>query len=210
MAIDGNATAGAEGGTGAPAAGAAGRLLDRPLPPGYREEWTRHFARRMDEDVPVAEAARERRVLVFRLADEWLALPAEVVQEITEPRPVHSLPHRDNALVLGIVNVRGELLVQVSLATLLGIGPRRSRPAGERTPAFPRLVVIGGGGHRTAFAADEVHGLHTAAAKDVLDLPATVGKASSAFAAAIIAWNGTTVGELDARLVLDALDRGIS
>ena len=78
-------------------------------------------------------------VLLFRLQAEWLALPAQVFQEVAERRPVHSLPHRRQGIVLGLVNVRGELLLCVSLARLL----RRNDPSQPeaRQAAYDRLLV---------------------------------------------------------------------
>ncbi|GAB4071535.1 purine-binding chemotaxis protein CheW [Ancylobacter sonchi] len=189
---------------------AASRLLDRALPPGYREEWARYFAEVPDEEA-AAEASEvaERRILVFRLADEWLALPAGLVQEITEPRPRHTLPHRRDQLVLGVVNIRGELLVEISFAALIGLGEAEGE-AESRITAFPRLVVLGHDRRRVAFRVDEVHGLHQHAARDVLALPATIGKAASSFATSMIAWQGRMLGRLDGELVLDAVDRGIA
>src|SRR2546422_1979826 len=37
------------------------------------------------------------------------------IAEVAERRVIHSLPHRRTGIVLGVVNVRGELLVCVSL-----------------------------------------------------------------------------------------------
>jgi chemotaxis-related protein WspD len=187
----------------------ADSLLDRPLPAGYREEWAKHFAQpeRSDAD---EEGADERTVVVFRIGDEWLALPAHLFDEVAEPRRYHSLPHRRDNLVLGIVNVRGELLVCVSLGALLGIGEARTADGGGRTTAFERLVVIGRDSRRLAFPVDEVHGIHRYTGRDVLDVPATIGKSASSFAVALIAWKGGTVGRLDDKLVLDALDRSIA
>ena len=135
----------------------ARRLLDRPLPPGYRDEWTRHFALR-DEKAPEGEEIDS--VLIFRIGEEWLGLPAGICREIAEPRPVHSLPHRRSEAVRGIVNVRGELLICISLPALLGIGAASSSRGGERIAVFPRLVVTGEEAKHVAFEADEVHGLH--------------------------------------------------
>ena len=65
-------------------AAAGRRFLDAPSPPDYLEEWTERLA------APVEEAAADLvSVLVFRLADEWLALPVAVLVEVTPPRPVH-------------------------------------------------------------------------------------------------------------------------
>ena len=89
---------------------AAHRLLDRPLPEAYRQEWTRHFAQIEKVQPPARKSA-----VVFRLKAEWLALPTHAFQEVGERRPIHSLPHRRDGIVLGLVNVRGELLVCVAL-----------------------------------------------------------------------------------------------
>ena len=47
-------------------------------------------------------------------------------------RLIHSLPHRRQGIVLGLVNVRGELLICVSLARLLGIVPDPHPPSRGR------------------------------------------------------------------------------
>lgn len=192
---------------------AASRLLDRPLPPGYREEWARYFAAVAEadrEENSASEGAESRRILVFRLADEWLALPAGLVAEVTEPRPRHTLPHRRDALVLGVVNMRGELLVEVSLASLIGIGEAQGGPRESGIAAFARLVVIGREGRRVAFRVDEVHGLVQYAARDLVELPATIGKSASSFATSMVGWQGRLLGRLDGALVLDAIERGIA
>lgn len=114
----------------------ARKLLDRPLPPGYRDEWTQHFAGR-DEKAPEGEEIDS--VLIFRIGEEWLGLPAAICREIAEPRPVHSLPHRRSEAVRGIVNVRGELLICISLPALLGIGGASASRSAERIAIFPAL-----------------------------------------------------------------------
>lgn len=129
-------------------AAAGERLLDREPPAGYREEWTRHFAAAKAE-----AAAGKQSVVVFRIASEWLALPTLVLQEVVERRAIHSLPHQRNPLVLGLANVRGELLVCISMPDLLG-GEDRPRESGQR------LLVTGWRGQRTAFPVDEVYGIH--------------------------------------------------
>ena len=64
-------------------AAAGRRFLDAPSPPDYLDEWTARLA------APGATAATgdESSVLVFRLGDEWLALPVGVLVEVTRPRP---------------------------------------------------------------------------------------------------------------------------
>src|SRR5438067_7911072 len=128
------------------------QLLNRPLPPDYRREWTEHFARRKKTAAPAKISA-----IVFRLESEWLALATQAFQEVAERRRVHSLPHRRLGLVMGLVNIRGELLICVSLSRLLGLDKKR---AGEtRRGLFERLLVVNWDGSRLTFPVDEVHGI---------------------------------------------------
>ncbi|MBZ9935260.1 chemotaxis protein CheW [Mesorhizobium sp. BR1-1-16] len=193
------------------AGASASSLLDRPLPPGYREDWARHFADTAAVSNRVADSASaDQTVVIFRIGAEWLALSTALFHEIAEPRRIHSLPHRRDDMLLGIVNVRGELLVCVSLAALLGIGDGPSSQRSDRIKTFARIVVIGREGRRLAFPVDEVHGIHRYAEADLTATPATIGKAAARFATAMISWQGRSVGRLDDQLVLDTLDRSIA
>src|SRR5262249_49367640 len=77
---------------------AATELLNAALPGTYLDEWTSHVARAKVDDV----AVDTRSVVVFRIGDEWLALATPVVIEVAATRPIHSLPHRQNRVVLGL------------------------------------------------------------------------------------------------------------
>ena len=89
-----------------PVYSAAGlQLLNRPLPADYRREWTEHFAQKQKLSTPLKTSA-----LIFRIDREWLALPTHAFQEVAERRAIHTLPHRRQGIVLGLVNIRGELL----------------------------------------------------------------------------------------------------
>src|SRR5437867_12489360 len=58
---------------------AAGRnFLNALSPPGYVDEWTERLAAPLE-----VAAANLQSVFVFRLADEWLALPVAVLVEVT-------------------------------------------------------------------------------------------------------------------------------
>src|SRR5262249_47250193 len=83
-------------------AAAGRRFLDAPSPDGYLDEWTDRLAEHADE-----LSCDLLSVLVFRLADEWLALPIQTLVEVTPPRPVHRVPYR-TGLLAGLVNIRGE------------------------------------------------------------------------------------------------------
>ncbi|BCP55749.1 chew domain protein [Kaistia sp. 32K] len=183
-------------------------LLDRPLPPEYRAEWALHFA---SEKAIESEVEEERAAaVIFRIGEEWLALSTAVFEEVAEPRRVHTLPHRRNGVVRGIVNVRGELLVCISFATLLGIDKDVAVERRDRSLHFERMVVIGRANGRIAFSVHEVHGIHRYERSALSPVPGTVGQAVSSFTTAVLNWQGRTVGLLDEIRLLDAIDRNIA
>src|SRR5580765_4549406 len=125
------------------------QLLERPLTVDYRREQTEHYATRKKLTTPAKLS-----VVIFRLGSEWFALPTQVFQEVSERRPMHTLPHRRRGIALGLVNVRGELLVCASLARLLGFEERR--PLGIRPGQVELLLVVNWRENRLAFPVDEV------------------------------------------------------
>lgn len=185
---------------------AAEQLLDRELPATEIAEWTQHVA-----------AAREVReadtnaAVVFRVGPEWLALPAGLFEEVADPRPIHSLPHRRNEIVLGVANIRGELRVCVSLARLLKIemGVERRKRAERTGKGYPRLLVIRREGSLVAAPVDEVHGVQRYHPRNLRDVPATLGHAS-AFTRSILNWEQVSVGMLDDQLLFYAIDRSLA
>jgi chemotaxis-related protein WspD len=178
-------------------------VLDRPLPPEYRRAWSEHFAQEKPLATPATTSA-----LLFRISAEWLALPTHVFQETAERRLVHSLPHRRQTLVLGLVNIRGELLICVSLGQLLGLDriPVRQEPRA----AYDRLLVANWDGHRFVFPADEVRGIHRFQMSDLTEPPATLAKSRLSYTQGILRWQGRAVGLLDADLLFSALNRGLT
>ena len=75
----------------------AGRnLLERALPEAYKDEWGNILVKKKGEE-PVGAIA----VVVFRIASEWMALPAGLFAEIIEDVSIHTLPHRKNPYIVG-------------------------------------------------------------------------------------------------------------
>jgi chemotaxis-related protein WspD len=108
---------------------AAGQqLFEREPSAEYLEECTRQLAEEVSDEVADTMA-----VVVFRLGEEWLAFDVGVVVEVAEPRTVHRIPHRSNELMKGIVNIRGELQLCISLHHLLGIAAV-AEPIAPATP----------------------------------------------------------------------------
>ena len=179
------------------------QLLDRPLLAEYRRAWTEHFAQEKKLAVPARTSA-----LLFRIHTEWLALPTQAFQEVAERRLVHSLPHRRQDIVLGLVNVRGELLVCVSLGRLLGLD--RITPRETQRTTYDRLLVAKWDGHRFVFPADEVCGIHRFQTPELQEPPATLAKSKLSYTQSILYWQGRAVGVLDADLLFSSLNRSLT
>lgn len=178
-------------------------LLDRPLPAQYRRAWTAHFAREKTVASPSNSSA-----LLFRISSEWFALPTRAFQEVAERKQVHSLPHRRQGLVLGLVNIRGELLLCISLGHLLGVERLPGREA-LRTEHH-RLLVCNWEGSRLTFPVDEVHGTHRFHTQDLKTPPATVANAAASFTQGILHWQERRAGFLNAEALFGALNRSLT
>src|SRR5690606_543536 len=148
-------------------------------------------------------------LFIFRVGAEWLALPTPIFEEVAELRSIHSLPHRSGGAVLGVANVRGELLVCVSLGKVLGLENAAASTRARQSPAPPRLLVIGNDGRRLAFPVEEVHGIHRVQAGELRDVPATVARAAATHSRSVFAWRQHTVGLLDAQGLLHTLNRSL-
>lgn len=181
------------------AAGAA-RLLDVEVSADYLAEQTRRYAQAKSVTRPGAQS-----VVVFRLGAEWLALPTALFSEIAPLRPIHSLPHRRDRIVTGVANVRGELLVCVSLGAALGLGTADASPA-----AGARLAVIAREGDRFVFVADEIAGLRRFDEDQLTPAPATLAHAQATYTRGLLEWQGRAVGILDDQLLFYTLNHSLA
>jgi chemotaxis-related protein WspD len=183
----------------------ASELLRELAPDDYAAEWTSFYARPQQTLERGAES-----VVIFRVEQEWLALPTSVVTEITNPRPIHSLPHRRNGIVLGLANIRGELLVCASLKTVLRLDSQADEERAANPAGYPRFLVIRRDGLRTVCPVDDVQGVEAVSPADLKELPATIARSSAAYSHRLLNSNGRSVGVLDAQLLLATLKRSFA
>lgn len=184
---------------------AAGRLmLEKPLTDRYRRQWAELLARPPE---PV-EACHES-VLLFRLGDEWLALPSGLVREITAMKTIQSLPYQASDLIKGLVNMRGELQICASLGRLLGLEPASDEHAVDRE-VFERLIFVARDQERFVFPVSEVEGIHRYAAEALRPIPVTVSKAKNTYTVGVLEWKDRHIGVLDHELLFYTLSKGLS
>ncbi len=181
-------------------ASAARGFFERRAPEGYLEEWAGLLGR--PAEMASADSAA---LLVFRLGREWMAMALSAVSEVTSPRPVHRVPHRTNRVLSGLVSLRGQLQLCVSMHGLLEIDP--PDPADD-PPANPRLVVIRWKGEAWAFPAEEVVGVQHVLRDRLGKIPSTLANPAGSFSRGVFAWGeGRSVDVLDEPRVFEALRR---
>ncbi len=151
-------------------------------------------------------------LLIFRIAEEWLALEVNAIVEVAATRPVHRVPHRRNRALSGIANFRGELHLCVSLRALLKIDPSTGSspsadgtvPAGESSA---RMIVCQRAGQCWAFAADEVVGVHRIRIEHLANAPSTIARCAHRLVNAVFSWEDKSVGRLDAHRLFDSMEQ---
>ena len=185
-----------------PVYAAAGRsLLDRNPPDGYVRDWTGLLAQEKKNQIEGSLPA-----MIFRLGLEWMALPVELFREVTPVRAVHRLPHRSNRTLLGLVNIRGEIMLCVSLKGLLGV-EENPEDSVDRARSFRRMAVLIRERDQWVVPIDEIHGIERFSAGQLQKAPVTIEKAAVKFTKGMLPWKDKSVGLLDGELLFYALRR---
>ena len=178
-----------------PVFSAGGRtLFEREPPSGYAAEWTKVLALPKPVEAPGTLTAT-----VFRMGEEWLALEVAHVVRVGEARPIRRVPHRSGEVLLGLVNLDGELVLCASLASLLGVAD----VAGAPPPG--RFLAVSLAGERWVFPVDEIDGVHRLEEEGLGPLPSTLSEARARHARGLARTSGRTVTLLDAERLLAGL-----
>ena len=123
-----------------------------------------------------------------RVADEHYALPVADVLEVAELGDVTPVPGAGPA-VLGVRNLRGQVLPVVDLATIFEVAPGKAE----------RIVIAERGGLRAGLAVDAVAGVE--------QLPEATEEVGSGHLVGAALADGALVGVIDVESVLAAVQR---
>lgn len=169
-------------------------LLQREVPDGYAADL------QTDAEGPPSVSGHERSYVVFRIWDEWFALPAASVREVATARTIRRVAHRIGGTVLGLTNVRGQLLTCVSLRRVLAL-------EGDdlRTNRGSRLLVAERAGEAWGFPVDEVDGVKRFGDRAIEPMPATVPDELARFHRGLVVVGQARAAVLDPDAVFDAL-----
>ncbi len=182
-------------------AATAATLLDRDKRGTTDDDWKRDFA---------AEAAAEQRktrsAILARLGTEWFALPILLLDQVTEHRRIHSLPHRRSPAVLGMVNVRGQLLICLSLAQVLGIADDATPEGDDRR----RMIVMRCAGGRVVVPVDEVQHNCRFHEGELLPQPATVRRSQAAYTLGLLKVGHRMAALMDGDRLAEAMEQSLA
>ena len=178
-------------------------LLERELSEEYRNEWGQIFAVKKIE-APVGTVA----LVIFRIEDEWLSLPAKLFAEIVDMRPVHTLPHKRNPVLLGLINIHGEIQICVSLKELIGLESEKGNEQIEKKGQALMMMVIKND-ERWVFPVNEISEIYHIHPDILQNVPVSVTKSKSAFSKGIFKWKNRNVAFLDDELLFYTLRRNI-
>lgn len=208
----------------------AGRsLLERHAPDAYIDNWTELLAQTQPATTKgtletETQAKRETKsVIIFRLGEELLALPVWVFKEVTAPSVIHTIPHRSDEILLGLVNIRGEILLCVSLQNFLGITPANTESSFYQkgvnkqpilsqklySVASQRMVVVETGENRFAFIVDEISSVQRFQLTEFKAAPAVISQVKDTYTKSIVNFKDKKVNCLDYELLFYTLHRRI-
>ena len=183
-------------------------LLDCELPSGYVDEWTQLLTQEkyLGELHQIAIIGTIS-VGIFRLGGELLALPAQLLKEVTQMSVIHKLPHRSNKTFLGLVNIRGEIQMCVSLSAFLEIEIADVSLEKVDSPLSKRMVVVEKEGICWVFPVDEIYGIHRLRPHELGNVPTTVSKVTETYTKGVITWQSQRISFLDDELLFYTLNK---
>lgn len=186
---------------------AAGRsMLEHQLPQNYEEDWARLFSKEKHKKVVGIKS-----VTIFRLGNEWMALSTNSIQEITDVHSVHSIPHLKTPVIRGLVNLRGQLRICVSLGRLLDISKAEKYSGKEtRERIYERMIAVTNNDFQYVFLVSEVSGTFNYHPEELKLPPATLSQAAGTFTRGILQWKNKDVAFLDAELLFYNMEKKLA
>lgn len=185
----------------------AGRaVLERSLPEEYENKWAKIYSVNKKEKISGTES-----VTIFRLGDEWLALPTNIIEEVTDVSVVHSLPHHKNPVLRGLMNLRGQMSICVSLGQLLGIEKAEHiiKPD-DRDRTYERMIAVNYNESKFVFLVTEVKSTCRYLPRDLKEPPSTLSHSKGTFTKGMLSWKEHEVSCLDAELLFYSLGKKLA
>lgn len=163
------------------------------------EEVLRRRAEQLAVATDETEVEAGLSLLLFRITDEWYAVEAKDVREIFQDYVVTPVPCVPE-YVLGVVNVRGEILSVTDPALMMGLGS-----VGGGEPGTLPAVVIASEDVATAIVVDEVGDITEVVVGDLEPPIGGIDRAQAEFVAGSVFVNERMVGLLNVARMLQPI-----
>jgi chemotaxis-related protein WspD len=174
-------------------------LLTRRPPDDYAHQWTQIYAKRKED----TKSQRLSSVIIFRIADQRMAMPVKIVKDVRSDVPVRRIPHRSNDRLRGLVNIQGVLRLCVSIHAFMGLSPDRDESS------VNHMIMIEKGTQNWVFAVDELQGLHHIDLDEMQNTPVQAAKALDPITKGLFHWQGEAIGVVDEDAIFSIFARSL-
>lgn len=177
----------------------ANKLFERMPELTYLEEWASLLAQVPEKDAEIKETS----LVIFRLSDEWFALPTLIFSEIGAQYTINSMPYYHDPAILGVINLKGQLRVCFSLHVLLDL---------KKSPLvnFPRFLAISDKNEIWTTPVDEVKGIYQYDLSLLSNVPVDFANMRENFLKGVINWNEKNIYLINDEILFSSLRRRIS
>jgi chemotaxis-related protein WspD len=181
----------------------AGRvLLGRQSPDNYGIDWAGLQSNKQQNTAALVS------VVIFRLGDEWFSMPVSVFSEVNPMKMIHNLPHNKSKILRGVVNIRGELKICVSIGYLIGLN-KGKRNENSNNNTTNRLIMISKDNYEIVFPVTEIAGIHRYDSSELNKCPSTIPGGSDHYFSGSVEWRNNDVACIDEESLFKAISKAI-
>ena len=151
---------------------------------------------RILSEVPTPEESGEKiSILSFQLGEELYGVELRYLTETRQSVPLRHLPCAPSHLI-GLINLRGELLPVVDLYPILGL------PQQQLHQTIPALLILSLEGNKLAFAVAQAKDILTFPAKEINPPPISLDPERALFVKGELLLNNQPISLLDVQRLL--------
>jgi len=170
-------------------------LLDRELPENYTAENTESYkTTKADQDNASLSC------IIFRIESEWYALKTALLAEICETCEIHTIPHNKQKILSGVVNIRGEIEICISLKELC-----TNVSHDKNSTHHARMIIINLDSGKYAYHADEVMGIFKIDESEIKQAPTSISATGTHLIQGMFDFKETSIGLIDPELMNNKL-----
>ncbi|MHB1136583.1 MAG: chemotaxis protein CheW [Coriobacteriia bacterium] len=148
-----------------------------------------------------ATSAESTGLLKFRLGQEWYAVPIAMVREIHNEYTVTRIPRVPDH-ILGVVNVRGEIVSVTDLGALIRVP---SRTVLDIDGHMPSAIVVANDICVSALVVDEIGDIIDVAEEAIEPPLSTLDKAQAEFMSGSVFLDGLLIGVVNVEKILEPI-----